>query len=341
MKLYGKVALCLLAAALTGYLFLFDYPKMMNELSGSGVQEAESSLEAESSQEADDLEADESAPLEEIDIDTTMDDEAEDQVAALEEELEQLYQQRGATSVALCFEQTGEVVYDDIYPVLSEQGETGTIVFTNGLLTGDNYQVRTEEFRTMMENGWSYAIGGDDSLELTGTDAENTAAWQTSLETYMKNILTRTGVVPTVYCFREGEYRSAYDAILEANGFTAIRYFAEDANSDNGESNLQKIVGIRLTENTQAETVPETLEAYPGAALLARVVAADETDEESWITLETYLSLVAELRSSDAVTITTLDAVIEAATDEEQTELLAEIQEKEDELAEWKAQSAD
>ncbi|MCD8146305.1 MAG: polysaccharide deacetylase family protein [Clostridiales bacterium] len=329
MKLFGKVALCLLAAALAGYLFLVDYPRMMDKLSSVETTEATES------QETDSQSADENEQVDEI----VSYVDAATQVAALEEELEQLYQQYSATSVALCFEQTGEVVYDDIYPALTEQGETGTIVFTNGLLTGDNYQVMTDEFRTMMDNGWSYAIGGDDSLELTGTNAENAAAWQTSLETYMKNIRTRTGVVPTVYCFREGEYQSDYEAILEADGFTAIRYFAEDAEDDDGGSDLQKIVGIRLTENTQAETVLETLKAYPGAALLARVVAADATDEESWITLETYLSLLAELRSSDNVTITTLDAAIEAAADEEQSNLRAEIQEKEGELAEWKAQS--
>lgn len=326
MKVYGKVALCLLAAALTGYLFLVDYPRLMTNLNGG---ETAVTAETMDNQEAGSQEADESEPQEEAAayIDAVA------QETAMEEELEQLYQQRDTTSVALCFEQIGEVIYDDIYPVLTEQGEMGTVVFTNGLLTGDNYQVRTEEFRTMMDNGWSYAIGGD------GTDAENAAAWQTSLETYMKNIRTRTGVVPTIYCFQEGEYQSAYDEILKADGFTAIRYFAEDAAGDNGDSSLQKIVGIRLTENTQAAEVLEVLEAYSGAALLARVVSADETDEENWITLETYLSLLKELRGSDALTLTTLDAAIEAAADEEQSALRAEIQEKEDQLAVWKAQN--
>ncbi|MCD7757592.1 MAG: hypothetical protein LUH45_05405 [Clostridiales bacterium] len=146
-------------------------------------------------------------------------------------------------------------------------------------------------------------------------------------------------MVPTIYCFQEGEYQSAYDEILEADGFTAIRYFAEDAAGDDGDSSLQKIVGIRLTENTQAAEVLEALEAYPGAALLARVVSADETDEENWITLGTYLSLLEELRGSDALALTTLDAAIEAAADEEQSALRAEIQEKEDQLAAWKAQN--
>lgn len=247
MKVYGKVALCLLAVALTGYLFLVDYPRLMTNLNGGGNEKTADSSQA----------ADESVSQSEPQEEAAAYIDAVAQETALEEELEQLYQQCGATSVALCFEQTGAVVYDDIYPALTEWGETGTVVFTNGLLTGDNYQVATNDFRTMMDNGWSYAIGGD------GTDAENAAAWQTSLEMYMANILKRTGVVPTIYCFQEGEYQSAYDEILEADGFTAIRYFAEDAEGDDGDSELQKIVGIRLTDDTQAAEVLEALEAYP------------------------------------------------------------------------------
>ncbi|MCD7748565.1 MAG: hypothetical protein LUH42_00760 [Oscillospiraceae bacterium] len=190
MKVYGKVALCLLAVALTGYLFLVDYPRLMTNLNGGGTAETAETAETVDSQEAGSQEADESASQSEPQEEASAYIDAVAQETALEEELEQLYQQRAATSVALCFEQIGEVVYDDIYPVLSEQGEPGTVVFTNGLLTGDNYQVMTDEFHTMMDHGWSYAIGGD------GTDAENAAAWQTSLETYMANILKRTDIVP-------------------------------------------------------------------------------------------------------------------------------------------------
>ncbi len=263
----------------------------------------------------------------------------EAQVAALEEELEQLYQQCSTTSVALCFDQIGELVYSDIYPVLSSYGETGTVVSSNGWLIGDNGRIQTNEFLALMEEGWSYAVGGDESLELSGTEDEMIAAWRTNLEEYMERIQVRTGVVPTAYCFREGEYLSAYEEVLMEAGFTAIRYFSEDAVEDSGESSLQRVAGILITEGGQADTLLDELQAYPGAVLVAQVVA-DEDYEDGQITLESYLTLLEELRASDAVVFTTLDAAIEAAADEEQNALRIEIQEKEAELEEIEAKLA-
>ncbi len=36
MKWFGKLFLCLLVIALTGYLFLIDYPELLESLNGTG-----------------------------------------------------------------------------------------------------------------------------------------------------------------------------------------------------------------------------------------------------------------------------------------------------------------
>ncbi|MCD7765524.1 MAG: polysaccharide deacetylase family protein [Lachnospiraceae bacterium] len=334
MKLFGKLILCLLAIALAGYLFLVDYPALLASLNEhdettytSGVQENNNTDQTADTDETVDSQENLTASLEE-------------QATSLEAELEELYQQCGTTSVALCFDQISEVVYDDIYPVLSSYGETGTLVFNNGWLTGDNGRVQTSEFRTMMEDGWSYAIGGDAALELTGTEEEIVAAWQANLEEYMERIRVRTGVVPTIYCFQEGEYLSAYEEILAEAGFTAIRYFPEDATEGSGESELQRVVGILITEDTQTDELLESLQTYPGAVLAAYVVDGEDYDEDQ-ITLTSYLALLEELRTIDSISVSTLDAAMAAATDEEQWTLRVEIQEKEAALEEIKAQMTD
>lgn len=329
MKRFGKIMLCLLMAALTCYLFLVDYPKLMRSLSSSSRDTyAESSLETDETEQQEALIQQEETGM------------TEEQIAELEAELEQIYQQCESVSVALCFEQIGEAVYDDLYPALSEHGETGTLVFTNGWLTGDNGRIQTRDFRAMIAEGWSCAVGGDESLELTGTEEEAVATWQASLEEYLARIQVRTGITPTIYCFREGEYQSACDGILEEQGFTALLYSPEDADNDgNDSSSLQKIVRISLAEGAQAEDVLEALQGYSGAVLVTQIVDADEIEEAGQITLESYLSLLEELRGSDAISVTTLDAAIEAAADEEQSALRAEIREKESALAEARAQS--
>ncbi len=330
MKRARRVIPCLLSVVLAAYLVLVDYPALMATLNGGG--EAERSVATLNAAGSSEAEPEESEAIAEDDAESDAES-LENQMAALEAELEELYQQCEATSVALCFDQLSELVYSDIYPALAEDGVTGTIVFTNSWLTGDNGRIQTTEFSELMSAGWSYAVGGDSTLELTGTQEEVVAAWQARLETYLERIRVRSGVSPTIYCFREGEYLPAYDEILEELGFTTIRYYPEDAAEDDNESTLLKVVGIPVSEESQADEILDELRAYPGAVLVAQV-----TDNGQ---LESYLDLVDALQESDTVTLTTFDAAVEAASDEEQQALHAEILEKEAALTALEAQSAE
>lgn len=330
MKRAGKVVLCLLAVALAAYLMLVDYPALMATLNGNN--EAERSVEVQNAADSSEAEAEESEAAAEDDGESSAES-LKDQEAELEAELEELYQQCEPTSVALCFDQLSALVYTDIYPALSEAGDVGTVVFTNSWLTGDNGRIQTAGFTAMVNAGWSYAVGGDSTLELTGTEEEIVAAWQARLETYLDRIRVRSGVRPTIYCFREGEYLPAYDEILESLGFTTIRYYPEDAAEDDGESALLKVVGIPISEESEANEILDELRAYPGAILVAQVT----NDAQA----EHCLSLTEELKESDAVTFTAFPAAAEAATDEEQQALRTEILEKEAALGVLKAQTAE
>ncbi|MCD8367326.1 MAG: polysaccharide deacetylase family protein [Clostridiales bacterium] len=329
MKRAGKVVLCLLAVALAAYLLLIDYPALMATLNGAGEAGGSAEvLNAESSSGTVPEEDDEKA--DDADASATGAESLETQAAAMEEELEALYQQCEATSVALCLDQISALVYTDVYPALSDAGDTGTVVFTNSWLTGDNGRIQTSEFNRMVSAGWSYAVGGDSTLELTGTQEEIVVAWQARLETYLERIRVRSGVRPTIYCFREGEYLPDYDEILESLGFTAIQYYPEDAAEDDGEGALLKTVGIPISEETQADEVLDELRAYPGAVLVTQVT--NETQ------VEYFLDLIEELKESDTVTITSFDAAAEAASDKEQQALRAKILEKEAVLEALEAQ---
>lgn len=317
MKHVGKGLVCALALALLAYLLVVDYPNFQDSLEPG---KAEASTAGDQEEGPPDGEAGSEAGLEQ-------------RAAELERELEELYQQTPDPQTALCFDQITDVIYSEVYPALEELGCTATVVFNDGWLTGDYERMTTAEFHELMDAGWEFAIGGDSELELPEVPEQAEEAWRQSLEEAMTQIQQRAGVTPTVYCFREGEYRPGYDAILEEWGFTTIRYSAGDAEADDGESSLTKVVGIPLSEGTGAAEVLEDLKQYPGAVLYTQVVA-EGTQEENQVALEGYLALLEELTDSDSIAVTTMVGASEAVASESQEEKdrLAGIQEKEREL---------
>ncbi|MCD8189162.1 MAG: polysaccharide deacetylase family protein [Clostridiales bacterium] len=343
MNRFAKIGACLLAFVLFAYLLLVDYPRFKESLTTGSRSAASEQLEA----------ADSSAPEAETEdpgVDTSADTSAEvsdpeasetaalqAQAEALEQELEDLREQCGAVPVALFFDQSTDVIYQELYPAMTTAGYTGTIVFQDGALTGNYQIIETSEFKTMNEAGWEYAIGGDSTdIDLTGTVTAQ--AWQTSLETYIKNLRARTGITPTLYVFRDGEYQEDCDAALEDLGYTALAYSAADAAEDTAVSALTRLTWFRVSAETDAETLLEELQSCSCAVLLAEVDEADSTGEDLF-TSEDYIALLGELVADDGVTITTGTEILETAADgSERQQLLEQIQEKEAELAQVQAQ---
>lgn len=340
MNRFSKIASCLLAFLLFVYLMLIDYPRLKASLAVSdssavsGVPEDEgssSTSDAEklpeggdaSAEAFTDSEAEETAAL-------------EAQAAALEQELEELREQCGPVQVGLFFDQSDDVVYGELYPAMTAAGYTGTIVFQDGALTGNYQIIETSEFKTMNAAGWEYAIGGDSAdLDLTGT--YTTKDWQTSLESYIRALRARTGITPTLYVFRDGEYQAECEATLEDLGYTALAYSAADAATDTTESALDKLTWFRVSAETDAEALLEELQSCSCAVLLAEVDEADSTDEDAFL-VEEYIELLKTLETEETVTITAGSTVLEAAEDGERQTLLDQIQQKEEELAQVQAQ---
>ncbi|MCD7843459.1 MAG: hypothetical protein LUG17_02385 [Clostridiales bacterium] len=234
MNRFVKIGACLLAFLLFAYLMLVDYPRFTASLVPDDSSTAGEELEleaadssADSSVEEMDAEPEEDSSaadssVEEVDAEAEALAALEAQAAALEQELADLREQCGPIQVALFINQSTDVVYQELYPAMTAAGFTGTIVFRDGALTGNYQIIETSEFKTMNGEGWEYAIGGDSTdIDLTGTVTAQ--AWQTSLETYIKALRARTGITPTLYVFQEGEYQTAYDAVLEELGCTARR----------------------------------------------------------------------------------------------------------------------
>lgn len=341
MNRFVKIGACLLAFLLFAYLMLVDYPQFTASLVPDDSSTVGEELEvvdssADSSVEEMDAEPEEDSSVEEADTEAEALAELEAQAAALEQELAELREQCGPTQVALFINQSTDVVYQELYPAMTAAEFTGTIVFRDGALTGNYQIIETSEFKTMNGDGWEYAIGGDSTdIDLTG-DITATA-WQTSLETYMKDLRARTGITPTLYVFQEGEYQSAYDAVLEELGYTALVYSPEDAAVDTADSTLTKLVGINVSAETDAATLLEELQSYPCAVLIAEVDEAASTKENPFPSTD-YIALLQELQTDSGVTITTGTEVLESAVDSDRQALLEQIQEKEAELAEVQAQ---
>lgn len=328
MKHFGKVLACILAAALFTYLVIFDYAQLKVELSPVRSGATSTMAQTDANENLESTSAQEKA----IDTDEAT---AEDQINQLESELDELYQQREAVQVVLCFEQLSDFLYDDVYPELVEQSYLPMAVFTDAWLPGDNWRISVSEFTELNALGWTFAIGG--SSELDSQDAET---WQTRLEDYMERIRVRVAAAPSVYCFDQGEYSASYDSILESLGFTAICYYSEDAAADTNESNLSKIVKIPISEEMDYESLVATLKQYSGV-VISVLLSQDDEAEDGQISVTQYMSLLNQLETSDDIEIVSFEEAIAAANDTDRLALLEEISAKEAELEQLRAEASE
>ncbi|MDY2628732.1 MAG: polysaccharide deacetylase family protein [Lachnospiraceae bacterium] len=267
MKRTIKIVCCLVAALLFLYLMIWDYPSLKKRLDPI-VYSAELSEETNgdkgSAEAAGNLEKDNEAG--------TQDEQEESTHAQSTEQEEQ--PAAAACEVHLYFDQIFESAYEQLYPVMKEKGYTGTLVLVDGQLPGDRLQMTEDQCREMLDNGWELAIGGSEEIDMSGNTEEVAVKWGTYLKQYLKDIKTRMNVVPTTYCFNEGEYREEFDPILKELGFTTIRYYG-DQELEAEKDGLTRIRGYRINQEVEIDDVLEDLNGYSAVALSTRRVADD------------------------------------------------------------------
>lgn len=264
MKITGKVIVCFLSAVIFLYLIVWDYPQHKAKLSTAALEMG-----------------------------------LEKQIKELDEQIEKLEKrQKGAeTGVYLYFDQVFESCYEQLYPQMKEMGYTGTMVLTDGQLPGNYLQMTVAQCTEMLDNGWELAVGGSKQIDLTENLDDVETEWRAYLEQYLVEIKRRLNVVPTTYCFKEGEYREEFDDILKEYGFKTIRYFGEEELQS--EDELVRIRAIHVEQNTDISSAAEDLKNYSTVALCARRVADDVSYGSENIQIEKYCDLLKSIHEKE------------------------------------------
>lgn len=260
MKRVGKVFLCLIVALLFGYLLIFDYPATMRSLTpkvSSVAQDVEPS-------------------------DTSM---QEQKPEAPHSTTEDTMAQIPRTKAVLLVSGIQQAVYDNVYPVLHDAGYTATLLFMNGHLTGDYGQMSTVQFQKLIDDGWEFAIGGI-STDLSAED------WRSSLLEELSSIEQRSGVQPSAYYFRSGEYRTELDIILQEEGFSSLYYTPEDAaNAVENVSGMRRICYVPFSAETELQGVLDQAWSYDSVAMGVELDPdAEDVSGDQWTELISLLS---------------------------------------------------
>lgn len=293
MRTTGKVIFCIISAVIFLYLIIWDYPQHKAKLSteAAGMDHEYFSV-GESGETGNDF-ADRKIQAEKL----------EKQINELDEQIDKLEKQQKeeGTGVYLYFDQVFESCYEQLYPQMKEMGYTGTMVLTDGQLPGNYLQMTVAQCTEMLDNGWELAVGGSKQLDLTENLDDVETEWRDYLEQYLAEIKRRLNVVPTVYCFKEGEYREEFDDILKEYGFKTIRYFGEE--DLQSEDELVRIRAIQVEQNTDISRAAEELKNYSTVALCARRVAADIPSGSENIQIGKYCDLLKSLNENDGLHI--------------------------------------
>lgn len=281
MKRIGKVILCLLMALVFGYLFLIDYPATMSALI---PEEDTGETDSEESESAEEQSSTDGQNVDGIDV-------------------ADLKSQISSTKVILLAGDIYNSLYDEIYPVLSGAGYTGTLLFLNGHLTGDYGKITTKQFLELEDAGWGVAVGEKN-------DQLSAEEWKKNLQEQLDDVKQRSGNLPTVYFFQEGEYQTELETILSEEGLSAFYYSVEDYFSlyedvsDNyeGTTDLRKNCYITFTEDLTETYLEEMLNLAWHFEYIAFRVDADPDEEEK--IKEVWGTLISKLETDSRFIVT-------------------------------------
>ena len=302
MKTIEKVICCILSAAIFLYLMVWDYPQYKSKLMAEAI-------------------AGQEIPFSEILGDMGNIEELEKQIAELDAQIAELEKQQkdAGTRVYLYFDQIYESCYDQLFHLMKEMGYTGTMVLTDGQLPGDRLQMTEDQCKEMLDNGWELAIGGIEQIDLTADLSEVKVQWKAYLTTYLSEIKQRLNVVPTTYCFNEGEYREEFDVILKEFGFQTIRYSAEEKIQK--KDDMTRIRTYHVTQDTDISTAVNELKTDSSVALCTRRVASEIGAGSKNIEIEKYKELLETIKETDGLIIADNAQIEEKQADKLETDI--------------------
>lgn len=116
---------------------------------------------------------------------------------------------------------------DVIYPLISadKYAYRGTVVMSDMKLPGDEGLITMNDYRTLEDEGWDFAMGTG-SLDLTGDNSVEVLRGY--IEEYKAALAEKEIAIPATFCFNEGQYSEAYDSLLIEEGFKVIRLYGEN-----------------------------------------------------------------------------------------------------------------
>lgn len=131
-------------------------------------------------------------------------------------ENEEAYQTESMQAV-LCVVNVTETFYEDVFPVMQEDSQTGVIILRDGRLPGDVTDdiISVSNFVNMINAGWSYAI------TVTQYPNTSTESWTSSIEQYMEHLIARVGIKPSMYYFADSVDEESL-SILQDEGFETV-----------------------------------------------------------------------------------------------------------------------
>lgn len=322
MKTVSKIMCCVIAAVIFFYLMLWDYPHFAESLDPAAMErtetdkseEQENKNNAEQTMDGENLQAENGSK----DLKAQLED--------IEKEISELKKQQAGTGcrVHLYFDQIFESAYEELYPMMKEKGYTGTLVLTDGQLPGDRLQMTEAQISEMMDDGWELAIGSSEEIDMSGSPESVAYNWGMYVKEYMKDIKTRLNVVPTTYCFNEGEYREEFDEILKEYGFKTIRYFGEEE-LENKENGLTRIKGCRVVQDEPVADILKEISGYSEVALSTRRVADEIKTPSPDMKMGTYKKLLDSIETQDGLYVAGSEQ--EQAAKDNQEQLAEQIKE--------------
>lgn len=206
-------------------------------------------------------------------------------------------EETGESSGVVCFTSIDRSVFTQAYPKLRAREYTGVFIMKDGKLPGDYNTITVEECLELLNAGWSYGISLTDEFA-------SEESWQASVQEYLDDLRARISVLPSVYCFEEGEYSADSVAFLAKNGFSAVLYDEKEQPEA-----VEGIVQIPLYGYLDGLS---DLNTYTWLGLEVQIVWDEDTDTSLRYTVDD----LSDVLEHSTVTISSLSEIVEEWTEQ-------------------------
>jgi hypothetical protein len=271
----------------------------------------------------------------------------ETEVNELQEKLNNLKKESGTQSVGVATEELlvlelDTELYTGLFPLLKKYETCGVLALSETELPGLPDKITEQQFRNLINQGWSYCLGWDGTTELSD--------WLEQMQEYLKELDLE---MPDIVYFPSGSYSTELDAVLSEYGITiAIHHGEEQLSIMNAEDFNEEIwhPGAK-TWNYSGVKMDMTALAKSGMNMVFTVSFQQEESLYMEENFQSMLDYIADFRENDQLMVTDFatarSAKIEAEAEKasrqekleaEQEELQAEIADLESQIKEIYAQ---